>query len=192
MAEKFAEQLAKSGGKVIELEDMGIESLKDLPVFPETVEEVSFMDNEILNPNDIVEILVPLPNLRALWLNGNPVVSACSNFDMIAELMPKLEIINSKLTNKAGEWALLFYGRSQGAKTLEEIETLDLNNKGVLYLQSTEVFEKMVNLKKLNLSGHKEFFMNSEQRKLQQLKEMEGLPDSEKQNVNFAAFHLDI
>lgn len=104
--------MAKSGGKVVELEDLGIESLKDLPEFPETVEEVSFMDNEIMNPNDIVERLVPLPNLRAMWLNGNPVVSACSNFDMIAELMPKLEIINSKLTNKAGEWALLFYGRS--------------------------------------------------------------------------------
>jgi len=33
--------------------------------------------------------------------------------------MPKLEIINSKFTNQAGEWALLFYAKEQGATSLE-------------------------------------------------------------------------
>ena len=68
--------------------------------------------NEIENPNDIAEVLVPLPNLRALWLNGNPVVDNCSNFSMIGDTMPKLEILNSQLTNKAGEWAMSFYGQN--------------------------------------------------------------------------------
>jgi tubulin--tyrosine ligase-like protein 12 len=54
-----------------------------------------------------------LPNLRALWLNGNPVVDSCVNFDSIGEFMPKLEILNSKFTSKAGEWALLYYARDQ-------------------------------------------------------------------------------
>ena len=67
--------------------------------------------NQIENPNDIAEKLVPLPNLRALWLNGNPVVDTCSNFSMISETMPALEILNSQLTGKAGEWAINFYAK---------------------------------------------------------------------------------
>jgi len=51
--------------------------------------------NGVENPNDIAEKLVPLPNLKALWLNGNPVVENCSNFNMIGETMPALEILNS-------------------------------------------------------------------------------------------------
>ena len=67
--------------------------------------------NQIENPNDIAEKLVPLPNLRALWLNGNPVVDTCSNFSMISETMPALEILNSQLTGKAVEWAINFYAK---------------------------------------------------------------------------------
>jgi hypothetical protein len=35
--------------------------------------------------------------------------------------MPTLEILNSKFTNQAGEWALLYYAKNQGAERLEEI-----------------------------------------------------------------------
>lgn len=119
--------------------------------------------NEIENPNDIAEALVPLPNLRALWLNCNPVVDLCSNFNMIADTMPKLEICNSQLTNKAGEWAISFYGKTQtGVSELDKIERLDLNAKGVLNMPSADVFAKMTSLKKLDLSNHVEFFMNAE------------------------------
>ena len=116
--------------------------------------------NEVDNPNDIAEVMVPLPNLRALWLNGNPVVDNCSNFSMIAETMPKLEILNSQLTNKAGEWAMLFYAKEQtGATSLETLERLDLSSKGILYMPSADIFSRMTNLKKLDLSEHPEFFM---------------------------------
>ena len=82
-----------------------------LPSFPETTEIISLFGNEIENPNEIAELLVPLPNLKALWLNENPVVEACTNFNSISELMEKLEIINSSLTTRAGEWAMLFYAK---------------------------------------------------------------------------------
>jgi tubulin--tyrosine ligase-like protein 12 len=98
---------------------MGIKSLKQLPDFPETTETLSLYGNEIENPNEIANIMVPMPNLRALWLNENPVVDNCTNFNAIAELIPKCEIINSTLTNRAGEWAMLFYGKQQGAETLD-------------------------------------------------------------------------
>jgi tubulin--tyrosine ligase-like protein 12 len=89
---------------------MGITSLKDFK-WPETTEELSLIGNDIVNPNEVAKNIVDLPNIKGLWLNANPVVSQCSNFSSIAELMPKLEIINSKFTNKAGEWALLYYAR---------------------------------------------------------------------------------
>jgi hypothetical protein len=128
-------------------------------VFPDYVEEINFMGNEIMNPNDITKHLVELPNLKAMWLNDCPVVDACSNFDAIAELMPKLEIINSKFTEKAGEWALLFYARDYGAKTLEEIEQLCIAGRGLRCMKTADHFAKMVNLKKLDISDHPEFFM---------------------------------
>jgi len=121
------------------LDSLGIEDLSTLP-FPEQTVEVSLFDNEIMNPKFIVDCLVPLPNLKAMWLNNNPVVDACSNFHAISELMPNLEICNSVLTAKAGEWAMLFYARDQGAKSLQEIKSLNLAGKGLLYMESTEVF----------------------------------------------------
>ena len=80
----------------------------------------------------VTNYLVPLPNLRALWLNNNPLVDTCVNFNQIGEFMPKLEILNSKFTSKAGEWAILFYARDQEANTLEDIIELNLNGRGVL------------------------------------------------------------
>jgi hypothetical protein len=91
-------------------------------VFPDYVEELNLMDNEIMNPNDITKHVVDLPNLKAMWFNRCPVVDSCSNFDQISQLMPKLEIINSMFTENAGEWALLFYARDYGAKSVEEID----------------------------------------------------------------------
>lgn len=100
-----------NGGVVFDLDNMNISTLMSLPQFPETIEQLSLFGNEIENPNDIAKKLVPLPNLRALWLNNNPVVDTCSNFSMIGSTMPALEILNSQLTNKAGEWAMHFYAK---------------------------------------------------------------------------------
>lgn len=131
-----------------------------MPQFPDTTEQISFFGNEISNPNDIAEVLVPLPNLRALWLNGNDVVDTCSNFNSIGDLMPKLEILNSVLTNKAGDWAMDFYAKEQtGCSSVEEVETLSLAGKGILYMRSAEVFGRMKKLRKLDISDHPEFFM---------------------------------
>lgn len=92
------ERQAKEGGRIFDLNGLGIESIAKFP-WPETAEEVNLMNNEIKNPNDIALYLVNLPKLKAMWLNGNPVVEACSNFMSISELMSELEICNSKFTN---------------------------------------------------------------------------------------------
>jgi len=73
--------------------------------------------------------------------------------------MPTLEIINSKFTNQAGEWALLYYSRGQAAKSLEEIEHLNLSGRGITYLKDLALLDRLSNLKRLDLTDHPELFM---------------------------------
>ena len=86
-------------------------------------------------------------------------MTACSNFSSIADLMPTLEIINSKFTNQAGEWALLYYAREQGAKSLEEIQHLNLGGRGLTFIKDIALVDRLKSLKRLDLSDHPEFFM---------------------------------
>jgi hypothetical protein len=165
------------GGRVFELDNLGLDGIQQFE-WPTTAEEISLFGNEIINPNDIATKLVELPTLKALWLNGNPVVDACSNFASIAELMPQLEILNSRFTNKAGEWALLFYARKQGAKSLEEIESLDLSGKGVTMLKDPSLFGRMNKLRRLDLTEHPEFFMCEERKEALEYQALHGInPD---------------
>ena len=64
---------------VYDLDEYDIETLTDIK-FREEVEEISLWGNKILDPNNITEILMKLPNLKALWLNDNPVETNCANF----------------------------------------------------------------------------------------------------------------
>jgi len=57
---------------------------------------------------------------------------------------------------------MLFYARDQGATKLEEIEELDLNGKGIIYMSDLTIWDKMTNLKRLNICENMEFFMNKE------------------------------
>lgn len=58
--------------KLYDLEGYGIEELSTITFRPE-VEEINLWSNKIHNPNDVTEILMKLPNLKACWLNDNPV-----------------------------------------------------------------------------------------------------------------------
>jgi hypothetical protein len=148
--------------KVYELDNYGISKLEGIG-FKEQTEEISLFNNEIGNPGEISTFLAELPNLRGLWLNGNPVVHNCVNFNQIGEIMPVLEILNSKFTTKAGEWALLYYARDQKVSSLSEIRSLDLSGKGVLHMANISYFEQMSSLKSLNIEDHPEFFLTKEQ-----------------------------
>ena len=101
--------------------------------------------------------------MKALWLQGNPVVDNCVNFNQIGEYLPSLEIINSKFTSKAAEWAMLFYAKEQNVNHISEIRELDLSGKGVLNLKDLFIFAKMTSLTSVNLSDHPEFFLTEEQ-----------------------------
>ena len=148
--------------------------------------------NEIINPNEIAKIIVPLPNIKAMWFNANPVVNACSNFSSISELMPTLEIVNSKFTNMAGEWAILFYARDSGAKTLEEIESLNLAGRGLTYVKDLALFDKFTNLKRLDVSDHPEFFMCVEKKEALEFQALIGIDKEQKKGVTFVGQNHNI
>ena len=108
----LSEYLASLGPnpKSYDLDNYGLTNLSQIN-FAESTEDISLFNNEIENPGEVSTYLFPLPNLKALWLNGNPVVDTCVNFNQLGEYMDKLEILNSKFTTKAGEWALMYYAR---------------------------------------------------------------------------------
>jgi len=73
------ESLKTGSIKEVELDEYDLKSLAEIP-FSEATETVSLFNNEIENPNEVVQYLLPLSGLKALWLNGNPVVDTCVNF----------------------------------------------------------------------------------------------------------------
>ena len=153
--EDYLKQCEESKEPVLayDLDSYDIEDLTKIK-FRDEAEEISLMDNKISKPTDITNTLMKLPNLKALWLNDNPVQDNCANFNIIGNHFDQLEIFNSKLTSKAGEWAMLFYARDTGAKTLEEIEYLDISGKNLLMVDDISFVKKMKNLKKLDISDN--------------------------------------
>ena len=110
-------------------------------------------------------------------MNGNPVVENCVNFNHIGEYFSNLEIINSKFTSRAADWALLFYARDQtDVKTVEDIRSLDLTAKGLLYMKDISIFERCTSLTTLDISGHPEFLMTEAEMEEEEAKLKEGSP----------------
>ena len=169
---KIAED-SKEPVLVYDLDEYDIDNLGEIS-FREEAEEISLMGNQIHNPKDITEVLMKLPNLKAAWLNDNPVATNCSNFNIIGDHFEKLEIFNSTLTAKAGEWAMLFYARDTGAKTLEEITSLDLRGKNLLMVDDISFLKKMTNLKTLDISDNVDMYKPKEMLEAEAQKRAEG------------------
>jgi len=157
--DEYLKSLEESKDPVLayDLDDYGIRSLKDIKVRQE-VEEISLMGNKIEDPNNITEILMKLPNLRGLWMNGNPCEENCSNFNIIGNHFSKLEVFNSQLTSKAGEWTVLRYARDQGAKALEDIVSLDFSGKNILTVTDISFLKKLTNMKTFDIGNNVDMY----------------------------------
>ena len=80
---------------------------------------------------------------------------------------------------------MLFYGREQGAESLDQIESLDLSFKSVLMMPSADVFSQMTSLKRIDLSGHPEFFYDEADEQIEKQKAVVGLPKEQREGVSF-------
>lgn len=94
--EQYLKSVGESKEPVLsyDLDEYNITDLEKIP-FRQEVEEISLWDNKINNPAQVTNILMKLPNLKACWLNNNPVADNCANFNVIGDHFDKLEIFNS-------------------------------------------------------------------------------------------------
>ena len=70
------------------------------------MEELSLWSNQIANYEQTVGKLKELPNLKAVWLNENPVAEEPDFYARLLADLPNLQIINKQLTPKATDWVL--------------------------------------------------------------------------------------
>ena len=87
----------------LDLDERGITSLQSLrlSVVAPQLTALSLWGNAISDPADVVAAVQGLSELRALWLNGNPVAERSAEYEQrVLEACPKLEILDSKFTSR--------------------------------------------------------------------------------------------
>lgn len=169
---KYLERMP-DGPTIYNLDEYGIVGLQNIP-FKEDATEISLFGNKISDPYTITDNLFKFTNLKALWLNDNPIEESCQNFDEIGEFLESLEIINSKFTSRAGEWALLFCAKDQNVEKLEDIEYLDLSSRDFLKMKDLVVLDRLTKLHTLDISDHTNLSKSLEEVKGTENKEFEG------------------
>nr|ATB19768.1 putative tubulin-tyrosine ligase [Juniperus scopulorum] len=123
--------------------------------------------NKLETIESVTQTVGGFNQLRALWLNENPVLKRCGTAlrNILLDLLPQLEIYNSQFTHNYSQWALGFcagiYGaekpvaKEQRACPLKDVTELDLSNRSIHNL-SNKVFNplELPLLTSLNLRGN--------------------------------------
>ncbi|KAG7988599.1 hypothetical protein I3843_03G195500 [Carya illinoinensis] len=167
-----AKENGKDGAVLwLELEELDIDddtllSLDLSSRFPGLL-ALSLCGNKIENMEIVSQEVTKFGNLRALWLNNNPVVDNCEEqlADMVLQRLPNLEIYNSRFTANFGEWALGFCGGvyvkdnpgrvHQVDRPLESVASLDLSNRCIHSLINKAFSAvELPSLSYLNLRGN--------------------------------------
>ncbi|XP_010416704.1 PREDICTED: tubulin--tyrosine ligase-like protein 12 isoform X3 [Camelina sativa] len=154
----------------LELEGLGIvdDSLLSLhlPSQYQDFVALSLIGNKIESADVVIQEVTKFKNLKALWLNDNPVLQK-SERQMAVEIRqgcPSLEIYNSCFTPNYGLWALGFCGDIFGKdnpgcvqqdQPLCNVTSLDLSNRSIhnLVNKAFHVHE-MPKLSHLNIRGN--------------------------------------
>ncbi|CAN8323629.1 unnamed protein product [Cochlearia groenlandica] len=130
----------------LELESLGIVdgsfvSLHLSSKFPDLL-ALSLIGNRIESADVVIQEVIKFKNLKALWLNDNPVIQKSDGLmdDEILRGCPSLEIYNSCFTPNYGLWALGFCGDIVGKdnpacveqdRPLCNVTSLDLSNRSI-------------------------------------------------------------
>ncbi|XP_077230015.1 tubulin-tyrosine ligase isoform X3 [Tasmannia lanceolata] len=164
----IAQEKGRDAPTWLELEELDIddEMLTSLDLsskFPNLV-ALNLWGNKLQNLETVVREVTRCRNLKAVWLNANPIIQSCHIADTL-EVVPGLEIFNSCFTSNFNKWALGFCGGIYGMDNpcgsrytthpLTDVTTLDLSNRGIRTL-SNKAFSpiEMPSLSYLNLRGN--------------------------------------
>lgn len=153
----------------LELEELDIDDdmlvSLDLPdKFPNLL-ALSLCGNNLRDVEVVSKEVTQLNNVKALWLNNNPIFEHSNSEAAIIQGCPGLEICNSKFTSNYGEWALGFCGgiydkdNAGGAyqrdHPLESVTSLDLSNRSIRNLMNKAFNpDEITSLSYLNLRGN--------------------------------------
>ncbi|OAY54001.1 tubulin--tyrosine ligase-like protein 12 isoform X2 [Manihot esculenta] len=155
----------------LELEELDIDddmllSLDLSAKFPDLL-ALSLCGNKLGSAEIVVQEVTKFKNLRALWLNNNPVLKNCDSHmeDAILQRCSRLEIYNSHFTSNFGEWALGFCGGvydkdnlgcvNQGDFQLQNVTSLDLSNRCIHALVNKAFSPvELLSLSHLNIRGN--------------------------------------
>ncbi|OIT03544.1 PREDICTED: tubulin--tyrosine ligase-like protein 12 isoform X1 [Nicotiana attenuata] len=148
-AVEIVQREIKEGGddatRWLELEELDIDDdmllSLDLPnKFPNLL-ALSLCSNNLKDVEIVAKEVTRLKNLKALWLNNNPILERSNSETAIIQGCPGLEVCNSKFTSNYGEWALGFCGgiydkenagfAHQRDHPLESVTSLDLSNRSI-------------------------------------------------------------
>ncbi|KAJ8568776.1 hypothetical protein K7X08_030998 [Anisodus acutangulus] len=162
----------KEGGDAtrwLELEELDVDDdmlvSLDLPnKFPNLL-ALSLCGNNLRDVEIVAKEVTRLKNLKALWLNNNPVLEHSNSEAAIIQGCPGLEICNSKFTSNYGEWALGFCGGIYDQDNagcahlrehpLESVTSLDLSNRSIRNLINKAFNpDDIPSLSYLNLRGN--------------------------------------
>ncbi len=134
------------------MDEYGVENIDKLE-FGKDVEQLSLWSNRIANYDNLVVKLKTLPNLKAVWLNGNPVADSPDFFAKLFSDLPHLQLINKQLTPSATEWVFKVIAQDKFPASLEDTLSLDLSGRKIENL-APELLEKLPRLRELDLSGN--------------------------------------
>ncbi|XP_055824676.1 uncharacterized protein LOC129893206 isoform X2 [Solanum dulcamara] len=153
----------------LELEELDIDDdmlvSLDLPSkFPNLL-ALSLCGNNLRDVEVVSKEVTRLSNLKALWLNNNPILEHSNSEAAIIQVCPGLEICNSKFTSNYGEWALGFCGGiydkdnagcdHQRDHPLESVTSLDLSDRSIRNLMNKAFNpDEITSLSYLNLRGN--------------------------------------
>lgn len=145
------ERLQQYSDGVLELDDLEVTELEELnlPLLTPPITALSLWGCPLSNPADLLQTLMSLPELKALWINETPLDDDQTK-EAVLISCPGIEILNSTFTQRYGSWALSYVAKNFNQET---VTRLDLSDRGITELKK-EAFAPFKNLTILNIKGN--------------------------------------
>ena len=145
----------------VEYDFMDIEDPMKYEIIADCI-TLSFYGNNIKDINQIIALCETHHNIKAFWLNDNPVSNYNDNelCEIINKKYKNIEMFNSKFTQNAGIWALSYLINNSDLNKCDEkmdfskVKSINLSDRNIFGLENYDIFKIFAKLKKIELLGH--------------------------------------
>ncbi|CAD8093778.1 unnamed protein product [Paramecium sonneborni] len=124
-----------------DFDEMALETMKDVKPKEDTY-AISFFGNNISSINEVVNFLNNYKQIKAIWLNGNPVAENKEELLIsIEENCPQVELVDLSFTSNATEWVIRYVTAdfdTKKANSQEPLNYLNLSGRNVLRLKNVK------------------------------------------------------